>query len=124
VFQSVLEPDTATNKVAFKLAGVLPGYVGLRGRIEPVGDTGDTVKVFFDRPVLSLCGCLNLRIGARARAPGLGGGALPGGPAAGPAAARRRRRRPLNPPLPPLRPPPRCPPRPAVRGAAGHHLPR
>jgi len=65
VFQSVLQPDVATNKVAFKMFGVLPGYVGLRGRLAPVGDAGDTVKVFFDRPVLSFAGCLNLRIGER-----------------------------------------------------------
>jgi hypothetical protein len=49
--------------VAFRLFGILPGYVGLRGRIEPVGGGGDTVKVFFDRPVLSFAGCLNIRIG-------------------------------------------------------------
>jgi hypothetical protein len=67
VFQSVLQPDIATNKVAFKMFGVLPGYVGLRGRIAPVGETGDTVKVYFQRPVLSFGGCLNIRIGERPR---------------------------------------------------------
>ncbi|GBG00114.1 hypothetical protein Rsub_12855 [Raphidocelis subcapitata] len=63
LFQSVLRPDVATNKVAFRLFGVLPGYVGLRGRLELVGSGGDTVKVLFDRPVLSFADCLNIRIG-------------------------------------------------------------
>jgi hypothetical protein len=35
--------DIATNKVAFRLLGMLSGYIGLRGRVEAVGDTGDTV---------------------------------------------------------------------------------
>jgi hypothetical protein len=109
LFQSVLEPDIATNKVrrqgagcwrglqghthcylhvcsccapcapnealanmlvlpacvqvSFKLFGLLPGFVGLRGKVVPVGDTGDTVRVLFEPPVLSLGGCIHLRIG-------------------------------------------------------------
>uniref|UniRef100_A0A7S0RYJ4 Plastid lipid-associated protein/fibrillin conserved domain-containing protein n=1 Tax=Chlamydomonas leiostraca TaxID=1034604 RepID=A0A7S0RYJ4_9CHLO len=62
LFQSVLKPDVATNKVAFRLLGVLSGYIGLRGQVLPVGDTGDTVKVLFEPPVLSL-GPLHFRIG-------------------------------------------------------------
>jgi hypothetical protein len=45
LFQSVLEPDVATNKVQFNLLGLLPGAVGLRGRVVPMGERGDTVKV-------------------------------------------------------------------------------
>eukprot|EP00878_Enallax_costatus_P021145 GHUV01022378.1.p1 GENE.GHUV01022378.1~~GHUV01022378.1.p1 ORF type:complete len:153 (+),score=50.07 GHUV01022378.1:1456-1914(+) len=73
VFQSVLQPDIATNKVAFKLFGVLPGAIGLRGKVVPVaagephgaGTAGvqDTVKVLFEPPVLSLGKSLHLRIG-------------------------------------------------------------
>jgi hypothetical protein len=49
--------------VAFKLFGILPGFVGLRGKVIPVGDDKDTVKVLFEPPVLSLANCINLRIG-------------------------------------------------------------
>ncbi|KAF8069498.1 PAP8 [Scenedesmus sp. PABB004] len=75
VFQSVLAPDVAVNKVGFRLFGLLPGSVGLRGRLVPVaageahgpggvaGD-GDTVRVFFEPPVLQLGG-LHVRIGER-----------------------------------------------------------
>ncbi|KAK9841011.1 hypothetical protein WJX81_005276 [Elliptochloris bilobata] len=62
LFQSVLEPDLATNKVAFRLFGCVPGHVGLRGTVEPIGDDRDTVKVRFQRPELLLPG-LALRIG-------------------------------------------------------------
>eukprot|EP00195_Chlamydomonas_chlamydogama_P009774 CAMPEP_0202902494 /NCGR_PEP_ID=MMETSP1392-20130828/16886_1 /ASSEMBLY_ACC=CAM_ASM_000868 /TAXON_ID=225041 /ORGANISM="Chlamydomonas chlamydogama, Strain SAG 11-48b" /LENGTH=213 /DNA_ID=CAMNT_0049589267 /DNA_START=322 /DNA_END=959 /DNA_ORIENTATION=+ len=66
LFQSVLPGEPApivTNKVGFKIFGVLPGAVGLRGVVEPVGEGGDTVKVLFDPPVLSLAAGLHLRIG-------------------------------------------------------------
>lgn len=72
VFQSVLQldPPVATNKVAFKLFGLIPGYVGLRGAVEPLADDParrrDTAKVFFDRPVLSFgagAAAVTLRIG-------------------------------------------------------------
>lgn len=49
--QSVLDPTTVTNKVGFRLLGLLAGYVGLRGRFEQVGDEADTVKVC-DCPLL------------------------------------------------------------------------
>jgi hypothetical protein len=77
----------AINKVAFRLFGLIPGYVGLRGKcyacprppvppVQPAGaggssstdgadeDDGDgsTVRVLFERPVLSL-GPLAARIG-------------------------------------------------------------
>lgn len=51
LFQSILPPASensdpiATNKVAFRLFGCMPGFVGLRGRVEPVGDNDDTCKV-------------------------------------------------------------------------------
>ncbi|WIA10095.1 hypothetical protein OEZ85_010302 [Tetradesmus obliquus] len=73
VFQSVLQPDIATNKVTFKLFGVLPGAVGLRGTVVPVqagqphgrgtAGEGDTVRVLFEPPVLSLGSGLHFRIG-------------------------------------------------------------
>uniref|UniRef100_A0A7S3VJL2 Plastid lipid-associated protein/fibrillin conserved domain-containing protein n=2 Tax=Dunaliella tertiolecta TaxID=3047 RepID=A0A7S3VJL2_DUNTE len=67
LYQSVLKPGIVTNKVAFKLFGLIPGAVGLRGKVEPVGTNGDTVKVDFEPPVLSFAesinGGLHLRIG-------------------------------------------------------------
>ncbi len=50
-------------QVSFKLLGVLAGYVGLRGRLQAVGDAGDTVKVQFEPPELSLGSAVVLRIG-------------------------------------------------------------
>lgn len=59
--------------MSFKLFGVLPGSIGLRGKVIPVaegephgaGKAGqqDTVKVLFEPPVLSLADRLYLRIG-------------------------------------------------------------
>ncbi|PNW74967.1 hypothetical protein CHLRE_12g502250v5 [Chlamydomonas reinhardtii] len=63
LFQSVLQPDIATNKVEFKLFGMLPGFVGLRGRVVPQGDAGDTVQVLFEPPVLAIADKLFLCIG-------------------------------------------------------------
>ncbi|GLI58830.1 hypothetical protein VaNZ11_000594 [Volvox africanus] len=63
LFQSVLKPDIATNKVEFRLFGFLPGYVGLRGRVQPQGEHGDTVQVIFEPPVLSIANSLHLKIG-------------------------------------------------------------
>ncbi|GLC43911.1 hypothetical protein PLESTB_000922200 [Pleodorina starrii] len=63
LFQSVLQPDIATNKVEFRLFGFLPGHVGLRGRVLPQGERGDTVQVLFEPPVLSVANSLHLRIG-------------------------------------------------------------
>ncbi|KAL4445848.1 hypothetical protein ABPG77_009047 [Micractinium sp. CCAP 211/92] len=67
--QSVLQPDVVTNKVAFRLLGLIPGSVGLRGSFvscpdrEGGEDRKDTVKVFFEPPVLSLPGGVHIRIG-------------------------------------------------------------
>ena len=33
------------RQVAFRLLGCVPGHVGLRGRVQPLGDSRDTVKV-------------------------------------------------------------------------------
>lgn len=33
LFQSVMQPDIATNKVQFNLLGCIPGFVGLRGKV-------------------------------------------------------------------------------------------
>ncbi|GAX74034.1 hypothetical protein CEUSTIGMA_g1484.t1 [Chlamydomonas eustigma] len=67
VFQSVLagDPPIAVNKVAFNLLGLIPGYVGLRGRVEPFGDDDESVSVYFDPPILSFAGKLHLRIGPK-----------------------------------------------------------
>lgn len=121
MFQAVLRPDVATNKVAFKLLGLLPGYVGLRGQLEPVGGGGDTVKVFFDRPVLSFGGALTLRIGARAAREERGQPPVPPRAGARQKSARAAPERAPAPVLAPRRPPPR---RPAVVGAAGDDIPR
>jgi hypothetical protein len=61
-------------QVTFKLFGVLPGAVGLRGTVVPVeagqphgrgtAGEGDTVRVLFEPPVLSLGSGLHFRIGA------------------------------------------------------------
>lgn len=63
----------ALLQVSFKLFGLLPGAVGLRGRVVPVpagqphgpGTAGerDTVRVLFEPPVLSLGDSLHFRIG-------------------------------------------------------------
>lgn len=68
--QSVLRPDVVTNKVELLLFGVVPCAVGLRGSLVSIPedkegtDNADTVKVFFQPPVLSLFGdILHTRIG-------------------------------------------------------------
>ncbi|GIL70436.1 hypothetical protein Vretimale_3563 [Volvox reticuliferus] len=63
LFQSVLKPDIATNKIEFRLFGFLPGSVGLRGRVRPEGENGDTVQVVFEPPVLSIANNLHLKLG-------------------------------------------------------------
>ena len=50
-------------QVSFRLLGLLAGYVGLRGRLQAVGDAKDTVKVQFEPPELSLGSAVVLRIG-------------------------------------------------------------
>lgn len=61
-------------QVSFKLFGLLPGAVALRGRVVPLRagqphgpstTTGerDTVRVLFEPPVLSLGDALHFRIG-------------------------------------------------------------
>ncbi len=77
LFQSVLQPDIVVNKVDLKIFGFIPCYVGLRGRLVSVaglteddeatskGDMKDTVKVFFDPPVLGLPFGIRARIGPK-----------------------------------------------------------
>lgn len=77
LFQSVLQPDIVVNKVDLKIFGFIPCYVGLRGRLVSVaglteddeaaskGDMKDTVKVFFDPPVLGLPFGICARIGPK-----------------------------------------------------------
>lgn len=38
-------PVTLALQVEFAILGLLPGWVGLRGQLTPVGDNKDTVKV-------------------------------------------------------------------------------
>ncbi|KAF6265274.1 hypothetical protein COO60DRAFT_1623933 [Scenedesmus sp. NREL 46B-D3] len=67
------QPRHRHKKVTFKLLGVLPGAVGLRGTLVPVeagqphgrgtAGEGDTVRVLFEPPVLSLGTGLHFRIG-------------------------------------------------------------
>jgi hypothetical protein len=67
-------PIMCVLQVTFKLFGVLPGAVGLRGTVVPVkagqphgrgtAGEGDTVRVLFEPPVLSLGSGLHFRIGA------------------------------------------------------------
>jgi hypothetical protein len=68
----LLQPDVGCQ-VSFKLFGLLPGSVGLRGKVLPVaagqkhgdGVAGekDTVRVLFEPPVLSLGESIHFRIG-------------------------------------------------------------
>ncbi|KAK9812520.1 hypothetical protein WJX73_005534 [Symbiochloris irregularis] len=62
--QSVLRPDVVTNKVEFTLLGLISGFAGLRGQLQPLeeGDR-DTVKINFAPPRLSLGGIIDLAIG-------------------------------------------------------------
>ncbi len=50
-------------QVSFKLLGLLAGYVGLRGRLQAMEDDGDTARVQFEPPELSLGSAVSLRIG-------------------------------------------------------------
>jgi hypothetical protein len=45
LYQSVIAPDIVTNKIEFRLLGLIPGSVGLRGKVLPIGERGDTCKV-------------------------------------------------------------------------------
>ena len=69
LFQSVLRPDVVINKVALKIFRLIPAYVGLRGTLAEVPADGemagekDTVKVFFEPPVLGFPGGIVARIG-------------------------------------------------------------
>ena len=60
-------------QVEFKLFGLVPGYVGLRGKVVPKEDSrGDTVRVLFEPTSLTIAN-VHLRIGTR------GGGEREGG---------------------------------------------
>lgn len=58
LFQSLLHPDVVINKVAFRLFGIISGFVGLRGKLVSIPEEEgginhlDTVKVFFSPPEL------------------------------------------------------------------------
>lgn len=52
-------------QIEFRLFGLLPGSVALRGTVQPVGENEDTVKVFFQPPVLSIMNSIHIRIGVR-----------------------------------------------------------
>lgn len=93
------------SQVQFKLFGCIPGYVGLRGKVLPTGQAGDTVKVLFEPASISFGG-LHLRIGVCVRVyvwlalwvfnrgcPGCGCALAYGGTARGMAAVMVRRHR-------------------------------
>lgn len=68
LFQSVLAPDVVINKVALRILRCIPCYVGLRGKLVEVEGTdgvkaGDTVKVYFEPPVLGFPFGIVARIG-------------------------------------------------------------
>lgn len=68
LYQSVLRPDVVVNKVALDIFRLLPSYVGLRGKLVEVPEedgskNGDTVKVFFEQPVLGFPFGIVARIG-------------------------------------------------------------
>lgn len=69
LYQSVLRPDVVINKVALKIFRLIPAYVGLRGTLAEVPADGtiagdkDTVKVFFEPPVLGFPAGIVARIG-------------------------------------------------------------
>eukprot|EP01025_Chloroclados_australasicus_P040043 TRINITY_DN41664_c0_g2_i1.p2 TRINITY_DN41664_c0_g2~~TRINITY_DN41664_c0_g2_i1.p2 ORF type:complete len:344 (-),score=18.64 TRINITY_DN41664_c0_g2_i1:468-1370(-) len=67
VCQSILKPNIVINKVEFALFSIIPGWVGLRGTFEAVGDTNDTVKVVFEPPVLCLLNIFCFVIGRKSR---------------------------------------------------------
>lgn len=60
-------PPPRPSQLAFRLLGFIPGAVGLRGTFVSVPDReggpdrSDTVKVFFEPPVLSLPGDIHIR---------------------------------------------------------------
>ncbi|KAK9816411.1 hypothetical protein WJX74_010715 [Apatococcus lobatus] len=60
--QSILKPDLVTNKVGFKLLGFIPGFVGLRGKLKPVENGKDTVRVDFEPSEICIAGD-SLRVG-------------------------------------------------------------
>lgn len=49
-------------QVGFKLLGFIPGFVGLRGKLAPVGSGKDTVRVDFEPSEISIAGD-SLRVG-------------------------------------------------------------
>jgi len=58
-FQHLIRPNIAVNLVIFKLAGILPGMVGLYGKLSPdkeLGKNGVTIK--FEPPRLRLFGAV------------------------------------------------------------------
>ena len=69
LYQSILKPNIAVNKVNLKILGFIPCSVGLRGTFMSIPekqggeDNADTVKVFFDKAVISLPFGIHTRIG-------------------------------------------------------------
>lgn len=67
--QSVIRPNIVTNKIDVSLFGFLPCSVGLRGTLQSIPESPDapnnedTVKVFFEPPVLSLPFNIHTRFG-------------------------------------------------------------
>lgn len=55
-----MKPDVL--QVGFKLLGFIPGFVGLRGKLKPVDDGKDTVRVDFEPAEICIAGD-SLRVG-------------------------------------------------------------
>lgn len=52
-------------QVAFKAFGLVEGSVGLRGKVERVPGSDDTVSVFFEPPRITLPGNISVKIGPK-----------------------------------------------------------
>uniref|UniRef100_A0A7S3K428 Plastid lipid-associated protein/fibrillin conserved domain-containing protein n=1 Tax=Aureoumbra lagunensis TaxID=44058 RepID=A0A7S3K428_9STRA len=60
LYQNLFRKE-AINMVAFRLFGLIPGLVVLRGSLNPINAT--TVRADFEPPVISLAGLFRLRVG-------------------------------------------------------------
>lgn len=66
-FQHLIRPNIAVNCVLFRLLGIIPGMVGLYGKLspdKPLGINGVTIK--FDPPRVRICGAV-WRLGKESR---------------------------------------------------------
>ena len=64
LYQLIAKPDVCCNLVRFKLFGLLPGCVSLKGSFSKIKE--QTVEVLFKQPTLTLCG-LTLGFGPKSK---------------------------------------------------------